>query len=229
MVIRVRRPARVRRLEIIEAARLLITERGMQALTIGNLARAVGVSEGAIYRHFRGKKQILVGLIGDIDRKLARRIDMIEDDPESGMMRLEQVLKVNVAPSTMTAVSHLVIAEVLMSGDEELRRLMQAAIDRHLEMIEAHLTVGRQKGQVRADVDLKAAAIQFYGLIQAVNTLNHFGNENLLVGNSRMLWHVYNTGVSTAQHQRALAEPSDSQSAQPVKPRVDRSRRPALT
>ena len=31
----------------------------MQALTIGSLARTVGVSEGAIYRHFKGKKQIL--------------------------------------------------------------------------------------------------------------------------------------------------------------------------
>ena len=177
---------------------MVITERGMQALTIGSLARAVGVSEGAIYRHFRGKKQILAGLIEDIDHKLTRRMDLIDGDPDSGLNRMEQTLRDNVAPSTLTGVSFLVIAEVLMNGDDELRQLMQASIDKHLAMIEAQLTVGLEKGEVRADVDIKAAALQFYGLIQAVNTLNHFGSEDLPVGDSRKLWQTYNSGVSDA-------------------------------
>ncbi len=196
MVVRVRRPTSVRRREIIDAARLAVTEHGMQALTIGNLARAVGVSEGAIYRHFRGKKQILAGLIKDIDLRLTRRIDLIDGDPDSGLKRLEQVLRDNVAPSTLTGVSFLVIAEVLMNGDDELRQLMQASIDKHLSMIEAQLTIGMQKGEVRPEVDLKAAALQFYGLIQAVNTLNHFGSEDYPVGDSRKLWKIFNGGVS---------------------------------
>ena len=199
MVMRVRRPTDVRRREFIEAARVVITDHGMQALTIGSLARAVGVSEGAIYRHFKGKKQIIAGLIEDIDLRLNRRIDLIDGDPEAGLRRLEQVLKDNVAPSTMTGVSFMVIAEVLMNGDHELRRLMQTAIDRHLSMIEAQLSVGVQKEEVRKDIDLKAASVQFYGLIQAVNTLNHFGDEDFPVGESSSLWSIFRNGVSTEQ------------------------------
>ena len=196
MITRVRRPTSVRRLEIIEAARLLITERGIQSLTIGNLARAVGVSEGAIYRHFSGKKRIIAGVIEDIDYKLARRMDLIDGDPDAGLARLEQALRTHAAPSTTTGVSFLVISEVLMNGDEELRKLMQAAINRHLETIEAHLKIGALKGEVRADVDVKAAAVHFYGLIQAVNTLNHFGDEKVPSGDSRALWQVFTRGVS---------------------------------
>ncbi len=196
MVIRVRRPTSVRRREIIDAARLAVTEHGMRSLTIGNLARAVGVSEGAIYRHFRGKKQILAGLIEDIDYRLTRRMDLIDGDPDSGLKRLGQVLRHNVAPSTLTGVSFLVIAEVLMNGDNELRRLMQASIDKHLAMIEAQLTVGVQKGEVKPEVDLKAAALHFYGLIQAVNTLNHFGSEEYPIGDSQELWQIFNGGVT---------------------------------
>ena len=196
MIARVRRPTSVRRLEIIEAARLLITERGIQSLTIGNLARAVGVSEGAIYRHFSGKKRIIAGVIEDIDYKLARRVDLIDGDPDAGLARLEQALEMHAAPSTATGVSFLVISEVLMNGDEELRKLMQAAINRHLETIEAHLKIGALKGEVRADVDIKAAAVHFYGLIQAVNTLNHFGDEKVPAGDSRTLWQVFTRGVS---------------------------------
>ena len=196
MVVRPRRPTSVRRREIIEAARAVITEHGMQSLTIGNLARTVGVSEGAIYRHFSSKKRILAGLIEDIDLRLIERIDFIDGDPDSGLTRLEQVLHHNVAPSTLTGVSFFVIAEVLMNGDDELRALMQASIDKYLTMIEAQLTVGVQKGEVSGDVDLKAAALQFYGLIQAVNTLNHFGSEDLPVGDSRKLWQIFNSGVA---------------------------------
>ncbi len=196
---RVRRPSSIRRREIIEAARVVITDHGMQALTIGSLARTVGVSEGAIYRHFRGKKQILAGLIEDIDHRLNRRIDLIDGDPDAGLKRLEEVLKDNVAPSTVTGVSFMVIAEVLMNGDHELRRLMQTAIDRHLSMIEAQLSAGVQKEEVRKDIDLKAASLQFYGLIQAVNTLNHFGDEDYPVGESASLWRIFRNGVSTEQ------------------------------
>ena len=196
MVVRARRPTSVRRREIIDAARLLITKHGMQSLTIGNLAREVGVSEGAIYRHFSGKKRILAGLIEDIDRRLTQRIDLLEDDPDSGLEKLERILHHNVAPSTLTGVSFLVIAEVLMNGDAELRDLMQASIDRHLSMIEAQLRVGVQKGEVRTDVDLRAAALQFYGLIQAVNTLNHFGSEDYPIGDSRELWQIFRHGVT---------------------------------
>ena len=199
MVMRVRRPTDVRRREFIEAARVVITDHGMQALTIGSLARAVGVSEGAIYRHFKGKKQIIAGLIEDIDLRLNRRIDLIDGDPDAGLRRLEEVLKDNVAPSTVTGVSFMVIAEVLMNGDHELRRLMQTAIDRHLSMIEAQLSVGVQKEEVRKDIDLKAASVQFYGLIQAVNTLNHFGDEDYPVGESSSLWSIFRNGVSTEQ------------------------------
>ncbi len=198
MVIRTRRPTDARRREIIDAARRVITDHGMQALTIGSLARAVGVSEGAIYRHFRSKKQIIAGLIEDIDARLSRQIELIDGDPRAGLQRLAWVLKENVAPSSMTGVSFLVIAEVLMNGDDELRRSMQAAIDKRLSMIEAQLMVGVQKGEVRPQVDAKAAALHFYGLIQAVNTLNHFGNAELPVGDSRMLWQVFSAGVAAS-------------------------------
>lgn len=194
MVVRSRRSTKIRRREIIDAARLLITEHGMKSLTIGNLARAVGVSEGGIYRHFIGKKQILAGLIEDIDHRLTERMAP-DDDPDAGLIRLERVLRRNVAPSASTGVSFLVIAEVLMNGDDELRALMQASIDRHLAMIEAQLRVGVRRGEVSGEVDLRAAAMQFYGLIQAVNTLNHFGSEDYPVGDSRELWRIFKYGV----------------------------------
>ncbi len=48
-----------RRKEILEAALEIMFERGFYELTIRNLADNVGLSEGAIYRHFKNKKEIV--------------------------------------------------------------------------------------------------------------------------------------------------------------------------
>ncbi|MBI2858460.1 MAG: helix-turn-helix transcriptional regulator, partial [Chloroflexi bacterium] len=43
----------VRRTEIIEAAKKIIVKFGSEHVTIKRLASEVGISQGAIYRHFR--------------------------------------------------------------------------------------------------------------------------------------------------------------------------------
>ena len=60
----------VRKHQIIEIARDLITTKGMEGITIEAIADAVSISEGAIYRHFTGKIQKLPRLIDDIETDL---------------------------------------------------------------------------------------------------------------------------------------------------------------
>ena len=52
-----------RQIEIIDASKDLIGEKGVQNLTIKNLAKKMSFSEPALYRHFKDKTQILKGLL----------------------------------------------------------------------------------------------------------------------------------------------------------------------
>mgnify|MGYP001298857677 CR=1 FL=1 len=52
-----------RQSEILQEAIKLIAEKGIQGLTIKNLASAIGVTEPAIYRHFENKQKILIGIL----------------------------------------------------------------------------------------------------------------------------------------------------------------------
>ena len=52
-----------RQLQIIQESITLIAEKGIQGLTMKNLASAIGVSEPALYRHFKSKNDILSGII----------------------------------------------------------------------------------------------------------------------------------------------------------------------
>lgn len=66
----VRQTTTIRKQQIIEATRRLITDKGMEAVTIDAIAETVGFSEAAIYRHFSSKQQILLKLISDLEHDL---------------------------------------------------------------------------------------------------------------------------------------------------------------
>ncbi len=71
-----------RQLEIIEAAGEILTESGIAGLTTKNLAAKMGFAESALYRHFKGKEEIIITMLRylakDMDNRLtnsARDID----------------------------------------------------------------------------------------------------------------------------------------------------------
>jgi AcrR family transcriptional regulator len=60
---RSRKPTAVRRGEIAEAALRILAERGGRHLTARELARAVGISEGAIFRHFPDMEAVVNAVV----------------------------------------------------------------------------------------------------------------------------------------------------------------------
>jgi len=68
-----------RQFEIIEAAGKLLSHDGIASLTTKNLAKEMGFSESAIYRHFKGKEDIIVALLNylaiNMDERLTATIN----------------------------------------------------------------------------------------------------------------------------------------------------------
>ncbi len=75
-----------RQLEIIEAAGEILTESGLAGLTIKNLAAKMGFAESALYRHFRGKEEIIVTMLqylaADMDKRLTACLGKLVDPVE---------------------------------------------------------------------------------------------------------------------------------------------------
>ena len=63
-----------RQLEIIEVAGKLLTHSGISGLTIKNLASEMNFSEGAVYRHFKSKEEIMLTLLRHLHENVVRII-----------------------------------------------------------------------------------------------------------------------------------------------------------
>lgn len=58
-----RKTAEERRQDILEAALNIFTEKGYNGSTTAEIARAAGVAEGTIFRHFATKKELLIAVL----------------------------------------------------------------------------------------------------------------------------------------------------------------------
>lgn len=66
-----------RQFEIIEATAKILTRSGISGLTIKNLALEMNFTEGAIYRHFKSKEEIIIAMINYIAENMEERFSNI--------------------------------------------------------------------------------------------------------------------------------------------------------
>lgn len=67
-----------RQKEIIDAAGKILTQSGISGLTTKNLAKEMGFSEAAIYRHFPSKEAIILAMLGYLESNMYSRLSEID-------------------------------------------------------------------------------------------------------------------------------------------------------
>ncbi|WP_163649973.1 nucleoid occlusion factor SlmA [Modicisalibacter sp. 'Wilcox'] len=81
-----------RREQILQALALMLEEDSGKRITTASLARQVGVSEAALYRHFPSKARMFEGLIEFIESTLFERIRLILDETQEALPRCQHIL-----------------------------------------------------------------------------------------------------------------------------------------
>ncbi len=80
-----------RQLEIIEAAGEILTESGIAGLTTKNLASKMGFSESALYRHFKGKQEIVLTMLKYLAKNMDERLTNSVKDIDSPDEKLKAI------------------------------------------------------------------------------------------------------------------------------------------
>ena len=69
--------------KILDASLQLFSSKGYKATTMRDIAAEVGVRQGAIYNHFKGKEEILQHLINEMmDSALLKIFERFDEEPE---------------------------------------------------------------------------------------------------------------------------------------------------
>ena len=192
----------VRRHQIVQTARKIVATQGMHFFTIQELAKEVGVSEGAIYRHFKSKDEILLALIHEIEHSLMIAISDSARPNEGALDQLKHLFQLHFSSlERRNGISFVVIAEALRFGEAHLKQATRQMVERYLETIAAILQGGVEAGEIDGKANSKAAALMFFGMIQASVTLWSFSNRaHPLAQHSTSLWAMFKRGLTSQDH-----------------------------
>lgn len=164
-------------MQIADAARALTVRYGSEHITVRRIAKEIEVSEGAIYRHFKSKRDILSFMVERIEEDWMA--DMAKDSAP-GLTPLEilnRSLRNHVsAIEQRRGVSFQVVAEIISLGDSRLNRKASEALNRYTARIRDLLAEGIETAEVRNDIDPDRAANLIAAAIQG--TVNRWALGN---------------------------------------------------
>jgi AcrR family transcriptional regulator len=89
---RVRKTGDERREEIKESILDIVFTEGMHKLSTRYLAQKVGVSEGALFRHYPTKKAMIEDIIGDVNLEMVSRLKSIAESDKAPQLRLDEYI-----------------------------------------------------------------------------------------------------------------------------------------
>jgi len=162
-----------RRQQILEAfARMLESKPGAR-ITTAALAREVGVSEAALYRHFPSKAKMIEGLIEFMESSIFTRITRIlaEDAAALGRARSIMWLVLTFAEKN-PGFARLLAGDALQGETDRLRTRMRQFFDR----LETQLRQVLREGVARNEVDERLPVTSAANLLLAIadGRINHF-------------------------------------------------------
>lgn len=139
-----------RREQILQGLALMLEEDSGKRITIAALARQVGVSEAALYRHFPSKARMFEGLIEFIEQTLFERIGRILEETPEALPRCGQILTLVLAFAEKNpGLSRLLGGDALTGETARLRQRIHQLFERletQLKQVlrEAELREGRR-------------------------------------------------------------------------------------
>ena len=111
-----------RKQEILEALARELERQPGHRITTAALARAAGVSEAALYRHFASKAQMFEALIGFAEESVFARINQIFSDERQARVRCGQLLYLLLGFAERNpGITRVLLGEVLVGENERLQ------------------------------------------------------------------------------------------------------------
>ncbi len=153
-----------RQIEIIEAATQLIGEKGIQNLTTKNLAKQIGFSEPALYRHFKDKTEILKSVLIYYKENLSDGLSHINHSEITSLEKIKQMIEFQFKHFTKNpAVVMVLFSETSFQYNNTLAQVVAEIIIKKRAMVSQIIKNGQNQGDIRKDIKAEQLATVVMG------------------------------------------------------------------
>ena len=148
-----------RRQQILEALAHMLEVSPGERITTAGLAKEVGVSEAALYRHFPSKTKMFEGLIEFIEETIFARVAMILKEESRAVTRCEKILGLLLGFTELNpGLTRILTGDALAGETERLRARVVQFYDRLETQLKQTLREAELHEGIRPTVPVAVAA-----------------------------------------------------------------------
>ena len=164
-----RLPTEERQAEIVTAALRLARDTSPALITTTEIASAVGLTQGAVFKHFPTKDAIWVAAVQWVRGELMHSLRAAAAEAPTPLDRLSAMFRAHVGFVVANpGVPRLIFNELQQPADSATKQEVRAMLQGYRKLLLDTLEQAVMQGQVIADLDREAAATTFVGLIQGL-------------------------------------------------------------
>jgi AcrR family transcriptional regulator len=162
-------PAEERREVTVETVIELAAEQNPTDITTGAIAKRMGVTQGALFRHFPSKDAILQAVMEWVSERLLARVDKATSAAVSPLAALEAAFMAHIDfISEHPGVPRMLFGELQRAEQTMAKRMAQTLIQRYGERLGRLIAEGKDRGELMTTLDEKTAVTLFIGTIQGL-------------------------------------------------------------
>lgn len=166
----VRKKTEIRKEEIKAAVLEIIANEGFSKLSTRNLAKKIGLSEGAIFRHFKSKRNIILSIMEDVKVDLQDSLREIALGPKPANERLNEFLFAHINYlHKHQGITILLFSEAAHMNDVTLKLQLNEILTEQKLLITKIIHDGKSKGIWSKELDENNFVILYLGIPLSFN------------------------------------------------------------
>jgi TetR/AcrR family transcriptional regulator len=153
-----RKPTAERKEEILDAAARVLARDGVASLTMATLAQEVGVTTGALFRHFDTRDAILVALAERTAAQLRADLAAPSEQDASAALRSFVAARMGTVAKIPSAPMMVLSPDVHLALPTKGREALAATVRETFDHVAAIVARGQAEGAFRQDLSPRSAA-----------------------------------------------------------------------
>jgi AcrR family transcriptional regulator len=174
---------------ILEAATRLATVEGLEGLSIGRLAKEIGMSKSGLYAHFESKQDLQLATVAAAEEVIAAEVIAPASEAPEGLPRLEALyerylsyVEREVFPGGCFFVS---AATEWDTRPGPVRDRVVGTYAGWMELFEANVRKAQELGELDEDVDASQLTFEILALLDQANSLYVLFGDAALIERGR--------------------------------------------
>ncbi|GAB6458727.1 MULTISPECIES: TetR/AcrR family transcriptional regulator [Bacillus cereus group] len=156
--------------QIIDAAVIVIAEKGYHQAQVSKIAKQAGVADGTIYLYFKNKEDILISLFQEKMGEFVETIRQKTAGIESAVSKLFMLVETHFLLLSQNDPLAIVTQLELRQSNQELRLKINEVLKGYLQVMDEILETGIKQGEFQADLNVRVARQMIFGTVDEVVT-----------------------------------------------------------